>query len=105
MKRVAGFRTRDGDNIVFVEVTEPAPKVSVNWTEVIRVDQLVVNGHVAFEPDGDEHRMPGEWGRVGPLRTSSVSRDVVTLRHDVPLTAEDAKARDVTRPIPWIVDN
>lgn len=88
MKRIAGFRTRDGDNIVFVEVTEPAPEFDADRTEVIRADQLVVIGDVAFEPDGDEHRMPGEWGRVGPLLTSSVSRDVVTLRHDVPLTMD-----------------
>lgn len=84
MKRVAGFRTRDGDNIVFVDVTEPAPEFDANWMEVIRAEQLVVIGDVAFEPDRDGRRMSGEWGRVSPLRTSEVSQDIATLREDVP---------------------
>ncbi len=96
MKRVAGFRTRYGDNIVFEEVTEPTPEVSAERTEVIRPDQVVVIGDVAFEPDRNGRRLPGEWGRVGPPPNSSVSRDVVTLREDVPLTAEDAKIRGLT---------
>jgi len=100
VKRVAGFRTRDGDNIVFRYVTDPALEVSAGRTEMIRPDQLAVIGDVAFEPDRDGQRRAGEWGRVGPLPRSSVSRDLVTLGEDVPLTAEDAKARSLTRHIP-----
>ena len=84
MKRVAGFRTRDGDNIVFRSVTDPALEVSAGRTEMIRPDQLTVIGDVAFEPDRDGQRRAGEWGRVGPLPRSSASWDLVKLGEDVP---------------------
>lgn len=93
MNRLAGFRTRSSDRIVFIQPGEMTDYDPADWQEVFSPEQVVWVGDAPFEPGTKEPHQAGEWGRVGPPSSTAKPKDLASISADEPLSEEDALAR------------
>lgn len=93
MNRLAGFRTRNSDRVLFAQPVDMTGDDPSGWKEVIGPDQLVWVGHAPFESETARPQQPGEWGRIGPISPAAEATELASIPSGIPLSDEDASAR------------